>query len=247
MGIVTGPHFTIMNAAVTALLLLAGAVPLQPQQGLPWQADFAVNKETLGAAAKGSNPYFILTPGYRLSFKSGNSTDTITVLDETRWIDGVQTRVVEDREMQNGRLVELTRDYYAIDSATNDVYYFGEDVDAYRDGKLAGHGGSWLSGAKGAKFGLMMPGTPRVGQRFYQEQAPGVGMDRAEIVAIDEKVSTPAGVFDHCVHVVETNPLEKGMRDHKWYAAGVGLVKDGKMTLSERPATLDPAQRHGRQ
>jgi hypothetical protein len=42
------------------------------------------------------------------------------VLDEIKTIDGVATRVVEDRELKNGRLIELTRDYYAIDAATND-------------------------------------------------------------------------------------------------------------------------------
>ena len=137
--------------------------------GLPGRQD----KKTLGV--KGSNPYFILTPGYQLSYKNGNDTDTVTVLNETKVIDGVETRVVEDREMKNGQLIELTSDYYAIDSVTNDVYYFGEDVDTYRNGKVTGHEGAWLSGVKGAKFGLMMPGKPKVGQRFYQEQAPGVG------------------------------------------------------------------------
>ena len=125
----------------------------------------------------------------------------------------------------------MTRDYYAIDSVTNDVYYFGEDVDVYKNGKVASHEGSWLSGVKGARFGLMMPGKPKVGQRFYQEQAPGVGMDRAEIISLEEKMSTPAGTFENCIHVVETSALEKGMRDHKWYAAGVGPVKDGEMVL----------------
>ena len=146
-------------------------------------------------------------------------------------IDGIETRVVEDREMKNGQLVELTRDYYAIDSATNDVYYFGEDVDVYKNGKVAGHEGAWLSGVKGAKFGLMMPGQPKAGQRFYQEQAPGVGMDRAEIVSDNEKVTTPEGTFEKCIHVVETSALEKGMKDHKWYAAGVGQVKDAELVL----------------
>jgi hypothetical protein len=56
-------------------------------------------------------------------------------------------------------------------------------------------------------------------------------MDRAEILAVDEKVTTPAGSFDRCVHIVETSPLEKGLKDHKWYSAGVGQVKDGKMPL----------------
>ncbi|MBS1858333.1 MAG: hypothetical protein JST11_23380 [Acidobacteria bacterium] len=180
---------------------------------------------------KGSNPYFNLTPGYRLFYRHGNETDTLTVLAETRFIDGVETRAIEDRETRNGALIELTRDYYAIDPATNDVYYFGEDVDVYRNGKVVGHEGSWLSGVKGAKFGLMMPGRPKRGQRFYQEQAPGVGMDRAEIVSVDEKVVTPAGTFDHCIHVVETSPLEPAAKDHKWYAAGIGQVRDEDLLL----------------
>ena len=127
--------------------------------------------------------------------------------------------------------MEATRDYYAIDSVTNDVYYFGEDVDVYKNGKVVNHEGAWLSGVKGAKFGLMMPGSPKAGQRFYQEQAPGVGMDRAEILSVSEKVTTPAGAFDRCVHVVETSALEKGLKDHKWYAPGVGQVKDESMVL----------------
>jgi hypothetical protein len=201
------------------------------QAAKDWQSSFPVNKKTLGV--QGANPYFSLKPGYRLSYKHGNETDLLTVLNETKHIDGVETRIVEDREMKNGKLAELTRDYYAIDSVTNDVYYFGEEVDVYRNGKVVSHKGSWLSGVNGAKFGLMMPAKPGPGQRFYQEQAPGAAMDRAEIVGVDEKVTTPAGTFEHCVHVVETSPIEKGLRDHKWYAAGVGQVRDGGMLLME--------------
>jgi len=138
---------------------------------------------------------------------------------------------VEDRETRKGQLIEVTRDYYAIDSVTNDVYYFGEDVNIYKNGKVAGHAGSWLSGVKGARFGLMMPAAPKVGQKFYQELAPGVGMDRVEIVADSEKVVTPAGTFEKCVHVLETSPIEKGLKDHKWYARDVGQVRDGQMLL----------------
>jgi hypothetical protein len=111
------------------------------------------------------------------------------------------------------------------------VYYFGEDVDVYKNGKITGHGGSWLSGVKGATFGMMMPGKPKVGQKYYQEQAPGVGMDRFEIVTDQAKVVTPAGTFEHCVEVVESSPIEKGLKDHKWYAAGVGQVRDSEMLL----------------
>lgn len=207
----------------TAGMLLAGAIMLAGQSGRDYQKVFPVNRKNLGV--NGDNPWFPLTPGYQLSYKHGAETDTLTVLPETKTIDGVETRVVEDREERDGRLVELTRDYYAIDSTTNDVYYFGEDVDVYRNGKIVGHEGAWLSGVSGAKFGLFMPGKPQRGQRFYQELAPGAGMDRAEILSTDDKVTTPAGTYEHCVHVVENGS------DHKLYAPGVGQVKDGNLLL----------------
>jgi hypothetical protein len=210
-------------------MLLAGAAALAAQPAKDFQSVFAVEKKNLGI--KGANPYFPLTPGYQLSYAHGKDTDTLTVLNETKMIDGVETRVVEDREMKNGQLVELTRDYYAIDAATNDVYYMGEDVDVYKNGKVVGHEGAWLSGINGAKFGLMMPGTPKAAQKFYQELAPKVGQDRAEIISVDEKITTPAGTFEKCVHVVETSALEKGLHDHKWYAPGVGQVRDAEMLL----------------
>jgi len=209
------------------VLLMAAALGAQPAKD--FQAVFAVDKKTLGI--KGSNLYFPLSPGYQLSYREGKNTDTLTVLSETKVVDGVETRIVEDREMKNGQLVELTRDYYAIDPATNDVYYMGEDVDVYKNGKIVGHEGAWLSGVNGAKFGLMMPGTPKAGQKFYQEQAPRVAEDRAEILSITEKVTTPAGTFEKCVRAVDTSAIEKGLRDQKWYAPGIGLVKDGKMVL----------------
>lgn len=208
---------------------LAAAVTLTAQTATDWQATFNVDKKNLGV--KGSNPYFNLNPGYVLSFAHGKDTNTLTVLSGTKTIDGVECRVVEDREMKNGQLVELTRDYFAIDSVTNDVYYMGEDVDVYKNGKVVGHGGTWLSGVKGAKFGLMLPGAPKVGQRFYQEQAPGAAMDRVEVLAVDERVSTPAGTFANCIHVVESNPLEPGLKDHKVYCPSVGLVRDAAMSL----------------
>ena len=217
------------RATLAAASLLLGAAALTAQSGNEWQSSFPVDKAALGVA--GNNPYFPLTPGYRLSYKHGNDTEVVTVLNETKTIDGVECRVVEDREEKGGQLAELTRDYYAIDRATGDVYYMGEDVDVYKNGKVAGHGGAWLSGVKGAKFGMMLPGQPKVGQKFFQEQAPGAGMDRLEIKSLTEKIATPAGTFENCILVEETTPLEKGVTDRKWYAKGVGPVRDADMLL----------------
>ena len=179
----------------------------------------------------GRNPYFILEPGYFLVLRKGNEELTITVLDETKKVDGVETRVVEEKETKNGKLVEISRNFFAISKRTNSVYYFGEEVDIYEDGKVVSHEGAWLSGVKGAKFGLMMPGTPLVGGRYYNEIAPEVAMDRAEIVSMKETVETIAGTFKNCLKIEETTPLEPGNKEYKYYAPGIGLINDANAEL----------------
>jgi hypothetical protein len=70
-----------------------------------WTTNFAVEKSDLLPA--GRNPYFILEPGYRLVLKGGNEQLVITVLDETKMVEGVSTRIVEERETKAGSLVEV--------------------------------------------------------------------------------------------------------------------------------------------
>ena len=96
---------------------------------------------------------------------------------------------------------------------------------------------TWRAGVEGARLGLMIPAKPTVGQAFYQEIAPKVAMDRVEVVSTDEIVKTPAGIFEHCVHLRETTPLE-GDVSHKYYAAGIGMIKDDEFELAERPGTV---------
>ena len=186
-------------------------------------------------ASTGANPWFILEPGHVLVLEGKDDDEavrlTITVLDETRKVTGVETRVVEEREEADGKLKEVSRNFFAISKRTNAVYYFGEDVDIYKDGKVVSHDGAWLAGEKGARFGLMMAGTPLLGARYYQEVAPGVAMDRAEIVSLTDTLETPAGKFENVLKIEETTPLEKG-REFKLYAAGIGLIKDGPLKLT---------------
>ena len=56
-------------------------------------------------------------------------------------------------------------------------------------------------------------------------------MDRAEVVSLNGKLKTPAGNFDLVLKIVETTPLERGAREAKYYAAGVGLLQDGDLKL----------------
>ena len=200
---------------------------------------FDVNKQDLGP--NGDNPYFVLSPGQKRVYGGINAGDTLisTVLAKTKLVDSVTTRVIVDSEWVNGHLVEVARDYFAIDTATDEVYYFGEDVNLYQDDTIVGHEGFWLSGVNDARFGSMMPGNGRlaVGDRFYQEIAPGVAMDRAEVISLTDTITTPLGYYFYpCVHFEESSDLESRTGD-KWYAVDIGVVKDDDFVLVKTKQT----------
>ena len=197
-----------------------------------WRETFNVNKADL--APTGTNPYLPVQPGKVLKLAHGNDRLTVSILPDTKTVDGVTTGVLEEREEKDGQLIEVSRNFFATDRNTGDVYYFGEDVDNYKDGKIINHESAWLAGEKGARFGLMIPGRPKVGDKFYQEIAPKVALDRVEVVSIDETVTTPAGTFHHCVHLRETTSLEADV-SHKYYSPGIGMIKDDEFELAERP------------
>ena len=223
--------------SLVALLLLACSTTPAPRPAAPpraaggdeWTSTFTVAADDW--TATGRNPWFSLMPGDQSTFEGGDTRLVITVLDETRTVDGVQTRVIEEREWDEGQLEEVSRNFFALSKRTNGVYYFGEEVDIYDDGQLSRHEGAWLSGEHGAHFGLLMPGEPLLGSRYAQEIAPDVAMDRAEVVGLAETLTTPAGKFTGCLKTEETSPLEPKSREHKLYAAGVGLIQDGEVVL----------------
>ncbi len=213
--------------------LLASASAGQNRQGADldqsWTSTFGVQPDEW--TNTGRNPYFVLEPGYTLELANGGERLVVTVLDETEIVDNVTTRVVEERETKDGQPVEVSRNFFAMSSRTNAVFYFGEDVDAYKNGKVVNHDGSWRAGRDGARFGLMMPGLPLVKARYYQEIAPRIAMDRAEIVSLTEQLRTPAGTFDNVLKTIETSQIEAGPGEAKYYAAGVGLLQDGSLKL----------------
>jgi len=232
-------RLVMVCAGFAALAALAPRLSAQVAPRDSWTSEFNVDKADL--ASTGRNPYFVLEPDYRLILEGGRERLVITVLNETRMVDGVETRVVEERETENGKLVEVSRNYYAISRRTNSVFYFGEDVDTYRDGVVNGHEGSWLSGSNGARFGLMMPGEQLLKGRYYQELAPGIAMDRAEIDSVSENVRTPAAAFQQVLKVAESTPLEV-VHEYKYYVKGIGLVQDGSAKLVKYGNALTAGQ-----
>lgn len=212
-------------AALAALVVIIASSSVGATE---WTSKFAIDKNDM--TSTGRNPYFIMEPGYKLTLKGGDTVLIITVLNETKMVDGVETRVVEEHETEAGKLVELSRNYFAISKTNNSVFYFGEDVDSYDSAGKVSHPGGWHAGENGAHAGMMVPGLALLGARYYQEVAPKVAMDRAEIVGVSESFSSPAGKFAGVLKIEETTPLESG-KEYKLYAPGVGLVKDGELEL----------------
>jgi hypothetical protein len=185
-------------------------------------------------SSTGRNPFFILEPNYQLVLAGGDATEAaevITVLNETRQVNGTETRVIEERESIDGELVEISRNFFAICEETNSVFYFGEEVDDYDNDNIISHEGAWLAGVDANRAGVIMPGTILLGARYFQEIAPNVALDRAEIIDTGEVIQTPSGDFSDTLITRETTPLEPDVAELKYYAAGIGLIQEEDLML----------------
>ncbi len=216
-----------------ALLLVASATDPAGALGR-YTTEFRLEECTFSNLGD-ENPYLNLTPGYQLVLEGEEDGVAIevqvTVLDEIETISfetmngvplTVDTRVVEEREIEDGEVQEVSLNWFARCVETSDIFYFGEEEDG-----VVG----WRAGENGAFPGMIMPGTFLLGSRYFQEQAPEVALDRAEHVSMGLEVTVPAGTFSDCVRIRETNPLEPGSKELKVYCPGVGIVIDEEAKL----------------
>ena len=174
--------------------------------------------------ARVGHKYFTLEPGtkftYRRETRRGTERVETVVLRETKQIMGVTTTVVRETEWLNDKLVEDTRNWYAQDRSGN-VWYFGETVDNYKNGKVHDHEGSWEAGVKGAKPGIVMLEDLKEGQTFPQ----GTSEDERTVVALGASVSVPHGKFDDCVKVRDWNKEEGAASSkHKFFCSSLGYI-----------------------
>ncbi|HKE99791.1 MAG TPA: hypothetical protein VKG45_12760 [Actinomycetes bacterium] len=177
-----------------------------------------------------TNKLFPLTPGKTLVYtgtKDGKKAlNLVATTARTRKIDGVTTRVVEDRLYLNNVLEERTSDYYAQDRCGN-VWYFGEDTaELDRHGKIVSTEGSFHAGVDGAQPGVFMQAHPQVGRRFRQEWYRGHAEDVFKVIRRSAPVTVPFGSFRHALRTAETTALEPGVLDNKYYVRGIGEVAE---------------------
>lgn len=143
---------------------------------------------------------------------------TFTIAGQT-----VEALAVEDREFKGGPLEEVTLDYFAQDDEGN-VYYLGEDVDEYENGKVTSHEGGWLLGRDTQTPGIIIPGHPKIGDQFKSEDVSKEISEADEVVSVSETVTVGAGTFTNCIKTRES-PSD-GTTEYKYYAPGVGVVRE---------------------
>src|SRR5919202_5134747 len=175
------------------------------------------------------NKYFPLKPGttfvYQGKTNKGTEGDVVAVTSNTKRIMGVDCVVVNDKVTEEGKLTEQTYDWYAQDKQGN-VWYFGEDSKELKNGKVTRTEGSWEAGKNGAKPGIIMQAQPKVGETYHQEYYKGEAEDMAKVLDLNGSTKVPYGSFNHVLVTNEWTPLEKGVAEHKYYAPGVGNVKE---------------------
>lgn len=174
------------------------------------------------------NPMLPLNPGRILIYagtKDGKQAlNVFAPTARTKVIDGVTTRVVEDRLYLDDVLEEKTADYYAQDNCGN-VWYFGEDTATLDEkGHVTSREGSFHAGVDGAQPGVFMQANPQLGRLFRQEWYEGHAEDRFKAIDLSTDVVVRAGRFHNALRTAEATRLEPDVLDNKVYVRGIGEV-----------------------
>jgi hypothetical protein len=183
-----------------------------------------------------TNPYFPIDEGLQWTLEGEEDGVPVklllTILDETREIDGITTRVFEEREWEDDELVEVSWNYVA-GTADGTVCYFGEDVDDIEDDEVVDHAGRWCAEDMPDvnKGGIFMPADPKPGMTFLQEDAPGIAQDGAKVIG-SGPVSVPFDRFTETIRFREFSLIE-GKGDYKVFANDFGLLVDGPLELTD--------------
>ena len=181
------------------------------------------------------NTYLPLIPGTKLTYEAetedGVETIITEVLNTTRVVDGLECVVFNDQVFLDGLLIEDTNDWFAQDDEGN-VWYMGEEVTNYEyddDDILIGtdNDGAWEAGVDGALPGIVMWADPEAGVSYYQEYYEDEAEDMGMVVATGVKVELENGTtYEDCLQILDWNPLDPAVLEYKYFAPGLGLVKE---------------------
>jgi hypothetical protein len=144
-------------------------------------------------------------------------------LEESETIAGYPTTAVESKGFEDGAQVDRTVAYYT-QCGDGTVWFVGEKAEEIEDGEVVASD-EWQAGKDGAQAGLLMPGDPKVGQKFEPERVPDVSETRSKVVAVGVAVKTKAGRFTDCIKTEDFSPLDE-VTEFKWHCPRVGSVRE---------------------
>ncbi|MFN0245831.1 MAG: hypothetical protein ACKV2T_02915 [Kofleriaceae bacterium] len=187
-----------------------------------------------------TNPYYPLRVGNVTILEGVEDGQSIRVerrvLADTEVVKGVTTHVLEARELIDGQIYEIARNYY-VEAYDGTVCYFGEAVEFYENGQLVNRNGSWRADEGNAKPGVIMPAAPAVGDAYFQENAPGIAIDMGRVTDVTSTMMFAGQSYDNVVTVMDSNPLDTcDDEEVKFYVPGIGESGDtAKLLVSFTP------------
>ena len=151
-----------------------------------------------------------------------------TLLPETKTIEwnGLQVETLQAQFLayHDGRIDEVAVDWYA-QSDDGAVWYFGEDVFIYKDGRVVDTLGTWRADLDGPAS-MIMPADPQVGDAYRTENVPRLEFFEESIVkSIGEIVEGPTGPVEGAMIGQELH--FPGSVEDKTFAPGYGEFFSG--------------------
>jgi hypothetical protein len=225
--VVSGCGSSVGSSATTTSV----AAPSSASQLAPIHGKYSPTIDPSNFVSTVDNKYWPLKPGTTYHYKGVRGTtpqtDDETVTNKTKNILGVASTAVSDVVSEHGTPVERTLDYYAQDKLGN-VWYMGEDsFETNSQGKMVRASDSWLSGVKGGKPGIIMPGDPKPGEAYRQEYyPPGQALDEARVLSLNGTTKVPyGGTHNGLLVTSERSPLEP-QTEQKYYSPGLGELME---------------------
>jgi hypothetical protein len=135
----------------------------------------------------------------------------------------VDAAIVQYVAYLDGRIHEVALDWYA-QADDGSVWYLGEDVFNYEDGKVADTNGTWVAG-DATPAALIMPANPAAGDVYRPENAPEVAFEEVRVDKVDLEIAGPSGIISGAIEVTELHM--DGTREGKVFAPGYGEFSTG--------------------
>ncbi len=186
-----------------------------------------------------TNPYHPLKPGTQWVYAGSTEVGSrvvphgivVTITDVIREINGVPTVAMLGESTDSGEISQTGMDYMALDKDGN-VWILGGYDEDFEGGEYTNIDVSWLGSGEGQLVGILAPKevnakTPGWFIGAAPEEAGSIGQP----VQVGVKACVSFGCFEN-VRVVQEGNIGAPDNENKYYAPGVGVIKNVPLDAS---------------